>query len=327
MLKRLAVLIITLSAVCSLHAQSFPGQAIATQYAQWRVPSYSPNSYSFPPTVCNVSLGKQSVAPIFATNAPIKIIDPDPSMTETVTPAGVMYNQQACAINIAPTHQHSSFNLVSGTCGLQESINAQQGAPTVVIITPDFTTPLGCSTSTITSAQGSTAVSILDERNAVIVPYIWNGSAYVANPFGAGGGVNPGQHFFIPAYAVGGTNVGPITQMFVDATGNNIFAPSFNTVVNPTLFAGADLGAQVATAATACGNNCTIDVPTSSWTLSASATGPANIRLKFEAGALCAARTLPQYGQSNKTSISVTIKSSARRAISRLQLMAISRTV
>lgn len=206
MLKRLAVLIITLSAAFSLHAQSFPGQAIATQYAQWRVPSYSPNSYNFPPTVCSITAGKQNVSPIFATNAPLKIVDPNPALTETVTPSGVMYNQQACAINIAPVNQHSSFTLVSGTCGLQESINAQQGLASVIIITPDFSSPLGCSTSTITNAQGNANVSILDERSAVIVPYTWDpgSSTYIAHPFGGGGSTPNPPNFSVQAYGPGG---------------------------------------------------------------------------------------------------------------------------
>lgn len=229
LLKRLlllAVLVgIALLALIVVHeaqAQTLPGQAVATQFGKWRVSGPGPEQghpYQFPAAVCVITAGRQGyTSPIFSTNAPITIVDPDSSQTEVVTPSSVSYTAQGCNVSITPAHQHSSFSIVSGTCGLQEAINAQQGQPSVVIITSDFNA-MGCSTATITAAQGNTNVGIIDQRTSVYTSYLWNGSNYIAQP--TLGPTAPTSGTGAPVIACAPTNYG---QIYTNTANGDIYA-------------------------------------------------------------------------------------------------------
>ena len=106
--------------------------------------------------------------------------------------------------------------------------------------------------------------------------------------------VIPSQAYQVPYYVAPGTNVQGSSHIQVDpATRSLMTAAGFNSIVNPTpgLFAGADLAAQIATAATSpqCSTTsiffCTQQVPSGSYVVTANNTMPSNTLLKFARGA------------------------------------------
>lgn len=150
------------------------GQAIASQYAQWSLPSVAATAagtFSFPPTFCQVQLGGGRLFTPFATKngvsgtlPSVKIIDAVPANTETVTPSSITLTASLCVINMAPSNTHVSYTIVSGTCGLQEAINDLGTAAGVVNITQEFYDK-GCTQSTITAAAGQNNQIVHDLTN------------------------------------------------------------------------------------------------------------------------------------------------------------------
>jgi hypothetical protein len=164
----------------------------ASNFAQWSVPqgNNGPFSWSSPQVCTAASSGGVQFKP-FVVGMPIRIMDSaTPGNSENVTVTAVSIIGSGCSITTStPAHQHYSFYLTSATAGLQEAINysnqqIRTAAPaSVVVLTPAWTIA-GGTTGMITSAAGSTAVSILDQRSSVIVPYTWQSTLYVAQPFG-----------------------------------------------------------------------------------------------------------------------------------------------
>lgn len=160
------------------------GLLYASNFAHWTLgPTPQGNSWTSPGQCYGTSGGV--VFPLFSKTAPITIVDLGvPSNTETVTPTIVSYSVSGCSVGLPATHPHSNYYLQSGTLGLQEAINFAGAGNYVVIITPDWKA-MGGTTGMITSAKGTAAIGILDERSSVI-PYVWGGSAYAASPFAGG---------------------------------------------------------------------------------------------------------------------------------------------
>jgi hypothetical protein len=174
-----------------------------------------------------VTTGGVQVHP-FVVGTPVSIRDSNPAYNETVIPATVRSTNIGCAISFspAPTYTHFSYQIVSATAGLQESINyaerysAVSSTPTsVIILSPEWTTE-GGTTGMITSASGTTAISILDQRTAACQYYTWNGSAYVAQSCGGGG--MPGAPLNSAQYNCSGAFCGS-GQFVVDQT--NAYLP------------------------------------------------------------------------------------------------------
>jgi hypothetical protein len=179
-------------AAAMVHAQGSSGGILyASDFAAWSLPQGTgpaSGTIAYPdPSICHVSSkGYNFVAPKVGRS--LKILDSGvPANSETVVPTQVVVGPSGCTITATMAHTHLSYSVVSGTAGLQEAIDYQTGLPqgALVYLTPSWTLAGGV-TSMITSAYGTTLVSILDERTAVIVPYTWNGSAYVAVPFAGG---------------------------------------------------------------------------------------------------------------------------------------------
>ena len=157
------------------------GTFYASNFGQWQVPQGNSGQFSWSAaSYCTVTSGGTTFT-AFKVGTPIYIADAIPANSEVVVPTAVSIKGSGCSIVVNPVNPHSSFTLQSATGGLQEAINygISQNIPAVVITTPAWKGTTG----TITSAVGITAVTILDERSAVIVPYTWNGSAYVADSF------------------------------------------------------------------------------------------------------------------------------------------------
>jgi hypothetical protein len=215
----------------------------ASNFGQWSVPQGNTGEFSWSvPSLCTATANGIPLQPVFDVGTPILIRDQVPANSETVTPSAVTTGGFGCSITVAPVNQHSSFTLESATAGLQEAINYAHGLPYEVILTPDWTR-LGGTTGMITSAKGNYNVSIFDQRTSVLVPYVWNGSAYAATSFG-GSACNPNT---IPngctgaitaaAAAVNIINGNPIAPSTVTSSVNsqiNVMAPPYNATGNCT---------------------------------------------------------------------------------------------
>lgn len=193
-MKKLLIGILTLAS--SLHAQNLPGgpanvagTLYASNFANWTVPqgNNGPLSWSFGTACSSATSGGVTFKP-FMVGSPIRIVDSNPSLSETVTVTSVKTAGSGCLINVSPSNPHQNFYLATGTAGLQEAINFAGSQAYTVIVTPDFTR-MGGETSTITSAVPNPNVTILDERTSVVVPYVLAGDPqiYTAQPFGSGG--------------------------------------------------------------------------------------------------------------------------------------------
>ncbi len=172
------------------------GILYASDFAQWSLPQGNgPAAGTIQwtsPSVCNISTqgGYSFVAP--KVGRPLLIVDAVPANSETVTPTSVILNGSYCTLNATMIHTHTSYTVVSGTAGLQEAIDYRTGYAqgSLVVLTPAWTLAGGV-TSMITSAYGTTLVTILDQRTSMQVAYTWNGSAYVATSLPAACAASP----------------------------------------------------------------------------------------------------------------------------------------
>jgi hypothetical protein len=108
-------------------------------------------AYTFPIYTCTQALGfggGKNVNP-FNTNASIKIIDTNSSLTETVNGVTPTYAGGLCTLSVSAVNSHASFHLRSGTCGLREALNDMGANGGVVIVDQKFYDD-GCTQSTIT---------------------------------------------------------------------------------------------------------------------------------------------------------------------------------
>lgn len=201
MKKLLAILAVLLPWTAGVRAQTPPiiGPAniantlYAANFAGWSVSqgNNGPFSWSSPQVCTSATSGGVTFKP-FVVGSPIRINDQaTPTHSENVTVTAVNIIGSGCSITTStPSFQHYSFFLSSATAGLQEAINYSKQSfgttnpASLVIVTPAF---LG-TTGTITSAMGTAAIGILDERTPCPVAYGWTGSAYTGINLCSGGG-------------------------------------------------------------------------------------------------------------------------------------------
>lgn len=165
----------------------------------------------------------------FAVGTPIRIVDGNPSLDETVTPTSVVYNNDTCAISVAPVNSHQSpATLQSATGGLQESLTANMATPATntVILNSAWYQSVGSSNAAavIAAAKGSARLGLVDVTTVPTSYYSWNGTQYVQVASGGGatspatnlvlkgtGGPNgiisaiPGSDYVIPSGSILGT--------------------------------------------------------------------------------------------------------------------------
>ena len=160
----------------------------ATSFQLWSLNQQSPNTYIFQGrNLCN-SQGQNLNFFVFNTNAPILIADSNSANSEVVTPSAIVNTAGSCGATLAPSHNHYTFQLKSGTAGLQEAINtldAQGAWPTLVLLDKNWWTianqvPGTYATSILGSAVGDMTVLLEDTTTATPTYYVWSGSAYTA---------------------------------------------------------------------------------------------------------------------------------------------------
>lgn len=182
MIKWLLSLLLLIPNIALAQA-NIAGLLFASNFANWNVPqgNAGPMSWSSP-SFCRVTSGGVTFN-AFTTGVPVRLVDTgNPSLSETVTPNFVNISEFGCQISAAAANPHKSFYFATATAGLNEAVAYAGVALNQVIVTPAWSN-LGGITNMITSAQGNSSVTILDQRSSVIVPYVWSGSTYVAQPF------------------------------------------------------------------------------------------------------------------------------------------------
>lgn len=158
----------------------------ATSFNLWSINSQNPNTYIFPGrTVCN-SMGQNVPFFVFATTAPVYIADSNTANSEIATPSAVVNTAGSCGVTMAPSHTHNSFQLRSGTAGLQESINAVSasgGIPSLILLDRNWWSlsnnlPGTQGSTIIGAAAGGYGAILEDLTTAPATFYVWTGTAY-----------------------------------------------------------------------------------------------------------------------------------------------------
>jgi len=221
-----------------LSAWAINNQRVASQYNYDLPSSYGGNAiaggtYSFPINSCTQLLsfgGGRNVNP-FAANASIKIIDVNSTLTETVSGVVPTYSGGICTLGISPSNTHYSFDLRSGTCGLQEAINDLGANGGEVIIDQKFYDD-GCTQATITGLNPLVTSTSGPIRQNV---YIHDISAGQDTWYG----IKPANNTLISAAAApttgtvaGGTFTNGnviITTVYIDELGNESLPSSETT--------------------------------------------------------------------------------------------------
>lgn len=162
----------------------------AVDYGQWAIKSQSANTFLFSPNgLCIASASGSQFFP-FATNAPVLINDATPANSEVVTPTAVTNASSQCGFTASPANNHFSFQVQSGTAGLQEALNAlaspATSAPAKINLDRNWlvaasSVPGTSAASIIAAAKGNAHAFLVDITSAPAINYVWTGTAYVAN--------------------------------------------------------------------------------------------------------------------------------------------------
>lgn len=219
-----------------------PPWVFADNYGRWALIGQSPNDYTFSPAnICQITQLNYQNRPTFfafASNialAPVFVQDQNGANSEVVTPgSAATQTAVSCAVNIAPVNSHTTFNLQSGTGGLQEAINAVGG--------PSKT------------SSGTGVTIVLSQEWYKLVNAISSVNATLANAV-------------TPAGIIGTVTCSPTVQV-LDVTTNpwtpyscnpstNLLAVSSLASKAPTIAAGAGAGGTPTVASVAAGSSAT----------------------------------------------------------------------
>jgi hypothetical protein len=160
----------------------------ATSFQLWSINGQSPNTYIFQGrSLCN-SQGQNLNFFVFNTTAPVLIADSNSSNSEVVTPSAIVNTAGSCGATVAPSHNHYTFQMKSGTAGLQEGLNALDGQgawPALLILDKNWWTianqiPGTTAATILGAAKGDASVMVEDITTLGPAYYVWSGAAYVA---------------------------------------------------------------------------------------------------------------------------------------------------
>ena len=208
-LTRKAVATVTLLftiGLCAAFAQgpsSYPPTWVyARAYGAWNLVGQQANTFTFNGQVCNSTpynngqsasffdfSGSQGSTTVYN---PVYILDASASLSEIVTPTSTTNTSATCGFAGSAANSHTSFNLLSGTGGLQEAVTAQFQAPLPMQVVLDpfwyntvFSYPINTTTpltpeSIIKAVTGSSNVTIVDTTSSPYTFWRWSGTAYAA---------------------------------------------------------------------------------------------------------------------------------------------------
>jgi len=179
----------------------------AYDFGQWAIPGQAASTYTFQGrNICySQAVGLNFF--VFNTNAPVYIQDiGTPSNSESVTVSAVTSNPSGCTITVSPAHSHYSFNVRSGSAGLQEAVNTLGSSSgyvqTVFLDTRWYNQAanIGTPSAIIAAVAGNTQVQLVDATTYPFTYYTWNGANYVKSSLGSGGqfyGLKPSSNTVI----------------------------------------------------------------------------------------------------------------------------------
>lgn len=223
-------------------------QYYASSFNLWSVNGQSPNTYIFQGrSICNSNAQNVRFS-VFSTTGPVLISDSNSANSEVATPSAVVNTAGTCGVTIAPSNQHYTFQLRSGTAGLQEALNSltQQGAwPTVILLDKNWWTianqiPGTYATAILGAATGNYTEILEDITTATPIYYVWSGTAYTSTnavqkntaptiAAGASAGSGPTVANVTGSTAIAGT-AGVLTG--TATTTGTIFTETWPTVAN-----------------------------------------------------------------------------------------------
>jgi hypothetical protein len=159
----------------------------ATSFGLWSINQQSPNTYIYQGrSLCN-SQGQNVTFFDFATNAPVLIADSNTANSEVVTPTSIVNTAGSCGVAIAPTHNHFTYQLRSGTAGLQEALNVLKGQaiPSLILLDRNWWAQAnnipGTNGATILAAAvGDMTTLVEDITTAPVTFYVWSGTAFTS---------------------------------------------------------------------------------------------------------------------------------------------------
>jgi len=160
----------------------------ASSFNLWSVNGQSPNTYIFQGrSICN-SNAQNVPFFVFSTTGPVLIADATSANSEVVTPSAIVNTAGSCGATLAPSNNHYTFQLKSGSAGLQEAINSLQGQgawPTLIDLDKNWWTianqiPGTYGTAILAAAKGNMTVLLKDITTAPATFYVWSGTAYTA---------------------------------------------------------------------------------------------------------------------------------------------------
>jgi len=160
----------------------------ASSFSTWSINGQAPNTYIFQGrNICN-SNGQNVPFFDFSTVGPVWIADSNTANSEVKTPSAVVLTAGTCGVTIAPSNNHYTFQLKSGTAGLQEAINAVKasgGVPALVVLDRNWwayanQVPGTSGASIIAAAVGGPGVIIEDITTVQPTYYLWTGAAYAS---------------------------------------------------------------------------------------------------------------------------------------------------
>lgn len=165
----------------------FPVPAFyASAFGNWSIKGQDPNTYTFQGrSICNSNAQNMTFF-VFNTNAPVWIADSNTANSEAVIPSAIVNTAGSCGVTVSTANSHFTFQLRSGTGGLQEALNSLAGAassPAEVVLDRNWyaqaaNVPGKTPAAIIAAAAGGSGVYLLDITTAPNTYYSWNGTNY-----------------------------------------------------------------------------------------------------------------------------------------------------
>lgn len=161
----------------------------ATSFNLWGINSNvgnGPNVFTWYGSGTCRSAGQNLNFFVFSTTQPVLIADSNMANSEVVTPTAITNTTGTCGFAASPSHTHYTYQVRSGTAGLQESVNAlkdQSAWPVLVLLDRNWWSvanqmPGTYATAIIGAATGDATVMLEDITTAVPTFYVWTGSAF-----------------------------------------------------------------------------------------------------------------------------------------------------
>jgi len=184
MIRKMVVAALCLSSAVPSFAQNITKTAVATQFNQWKAYGSVNLAVGANPQVaiapCAQTAGNANFFALTA-STPILIKDPgNPAIDEVLTPTAIVAGS-TCTATFTTVNAHTTpWYIVSGTYGLQESINAgtQTGVMNAVSLDSAWFNSGGTAT-TIYGAAGSPYMAIEAANLKPSPTWRWNGTNYI----------------------------------------------------------------------------------------------------------------------------------------------------